>query len=219
MHHSIKIMLTLKNTELTVEDTFLEIEKDTFLEIENDTIKHHDKFESSTKFLFENNKKLENIFNFNNLIENNDNAISISIQVKDENLDQCLMLLKDKINKDLKEHFNFETSMRVVDKRTLKEYNNQFENILENSDNCNSFSSNFKQLNKKDYKKFVEYFENKIKAYENLQKSATIDSWIKINQEIMPFKGVLKMFSEGLDNLSLKDKISNAIKIRIPKNK
>ncbi len=210
MHHSINIILTLKNTELTIEDTFIEIE--------NGKIKHHNRSETSPKFLFENNKKLENIFNFNNLINGGfQGAISISIQVKEENLDQCLILLKEKINKELKEHFNFETEIDVVDQRTLKEYNIEFENICKKADNINSFFTNFNQLNKKDYKKFVEYFENKIKAYENLQKSATIDSWIKINQEIMPYKGILKIFSEGLDNLSLKDKISNAIKIRIPK--
>lgn len=209
MHHSINIILTLKNTRLTIEDTFIEIE--------NGKIKHHNRSESSPKFLFENNKKLENIFNFNNLIKGG--AISISIQVKEENLDQCLILLKEKINKELKEHFNFETEIDLVDQRILKEYNIEFENICKNADNINSFFTNFNQLNKKDYKKFVEYFENKIKAYENLQKSATIDSWVKINAAIMPYKGTLKIFSEGLDNLSLKDKISNAIKIRIPKNK
>ena len=221
MHHSIEIILTIKNTKLSIEDTFLEIE--------NDIIKDHNKFESSPKFLFENNKKLDNIFNFNNLIKNKYGAINISIKVKDENLDECLTLLKDKINKDFKEHFNFEPIIQVVDKRTLKQYNIHFENILENADNCNSFLTNFKELNKKDHKKFVEYFEAKIKSCENLQKTATIDSWIKINQEIMPFKGILKMFSEGLENLSeglenisLKDKIKETfsnIKIRSPKNK
>lgn len=211
MYHSINILLTLKNTKLTIEDTFLEIQ--------NETIRHHNRFESSTKFLFENNKHLENIFNFEHLIENENNAININVHVKDENLGQCLLLLKNKINKELKQHFNAETEITTVDNRTLKEYNIEFENIFKNADNAYSFDTNFKSLNKKDYKNFVEYFENQIKSYEELQKSATIDYWIKINHSIMPCKGILKIFSEGIENFSLKDKISNAIKIRSPKNK
>lgn len=93
MYHTIQLLLSIKKIEITIEDTFIIIE--------DKTIRHHNNFESSSSFLFENNNKLENIFNFNNLIEKKDNAISLSLHVKDENLEQCLLLLKDKINKNL----------------------------------------------------------------------------------------------------------------------
>lgn len=199
MYHTIQLLLSIKKIEITIEDTFIIIE--------DKTIRHHNNFESSSSFLFENNNKLENIFNFNNLIEKKDNAISLSLHVKDENLEQCLLLLKDKINKEFRENFNFDATINTVDNRKLKEYNIHFEDIYKKADNVYSFETNFQTLNKKDYKKFVEYFDNKIKAYEKLQNDSTIDSWIKIQQEIMPIKGLLKCFSEGIHNDSLKDKL------------
>ena len=195
MHNYIEFNVGLQKQEITITNTYIDINKDTIIQ--------PNKFQSSTIFLYENNPELNNVFNEEYFAEFA--HLSIHIHVENKNLEECIDALNNKLKTLFNKHFSYDfQELKINDLRHLNEHNQDFENIIDNFNNKKTIEENFKTIDNKQLNSLLEYTNKKISAFKPLMKtssSSNIDMWIQTLPQLAFLYLPLLDFCSFLENL------------------